>query len=141
MSPTIKTAAQGTIQIVEGNNTFTAKLGPSDLAKGSYSYPRRTGDVQVQMDVDTTANEKRSEMTRFLGAPPLSLANDEVEALRKERDSMREELDQLREQNSKLAADLKQSERSLTILRTRIGIVSPGSTVPGTTAEGKTAKK
>ncbi len=135
MSPTIQTAAQGTIQIVEGNNTFTAKLGPGDLAKGSYSYPRRTGDVQIQMDVETTANEKRTEMTRFLGAPPQSLANDEVEALRKERDSMREELDRLRERNTKLAAELKQSERSLTVLRTRIGIVSPGNTATGTTAK------
>ena len=141
MSPTIQTAAQGTIQIVEGNDTFTARLGPGDLAKGTYSYPRRTGDVQVQMDVETTANEKRSEMTRFLGAPPRSLANDEVEALRKERDSMREELDRLREQNTKQAADLKQSERSLTVLRTRIGIVSPGTTTTGTTTTGTTAKK
>lgn len=123
-SPSIRNAAMATLQIVEGSETLTSKLSSSDLTKGSYSYQRHTGDVQIRMDVETTAHEKRTETARFLGAPPLPVSNDELEALKQERDSMRQELDRLREQNAKQATQIKQSERSLAIMRTRIGIVS-----------------
>jgi hypothetical protein len=127
-SPTIRTAAQGTLVIVDGNDTLTSKLTPSDFARGSFLYPRHSGDVQVRLEVQTTSHEKRTEMTRFIGAPPLPITNDELEAVKRERDSMREELDRLREQVAKQAAQVKQSERALAIMRTRIGIVSPTST-------------
>jgi hypothetical protein len=39
---------------------------------------------------------------------------------------MREELERLRDENTQQAAEIKQLERSLAIMRTRIGIVAPG---------------
>jgi hypothetical protein len=126
-SPTIRTAAKGTLVIVEGNDTQTSKLSPNELASGIYLYTRHTGDVQVSLEVETTARESRLEATRFLGPPPLPVTNDELDSVKRDRDALRGELDRLRDQNAKQAAQIRQLDRSLTILRTRIGIVGPGN--------------
>jgi hypothetical protein len=126
-SPTIRSAAKGTLILVEGADTQTSKLSASELATGSYTYARRTGDVQVSLDVETTAGERRVEATHFIGAPPLTQTNDELESVKRDRDALREELDRLRDQNAEEGAKVKQLERSLAILRTRLGIVAPGN--------------
>jgi hypothetical protein len=78
------------------------------------------------MEVETSAREVRVEATRFVGAAPAPPSNDELDAVKRERDSLRSEVDRLRDENDKQAAQVKQLERSLAIMRTRIGIVGPG---------------
>ena len=126
-SSTIQTAAKGTLVVTEGNETLTVHFSPSELAKGSYTYTRRTGDVQVSLEVETSGGERRTEATRFLGPPPVAVANDELETVKQDRNALRQELDRLRDQDAKQAAQIKQLDRSLAILRTRIGIVAPSA--------------
>jgi proteasome lid subunit RPN8/RPN11 len=124
-SATIRDATQGTVEIVDGKDTQTVPLNAEDLARGSFTYMRRTGDIQVRMEVQNSAGIKTQEASRFLGVPPRPIAADELETTKQERDTLQADVKRLRDENARQADHVRQLERTLTILRTRLGIVNP----------------
>jgi len=126
-SATIRDAVKGSLEIVDGPDTQTVPLSADDLMRGSFTYMRRTGDVQVRMEVQNGDGAKTVEASRFLGEPPRSPAAEELEATKQERDKLEDQLTRLRAENARQADRVRQLERTLAILRTRLGIVTSPS--------------
>jgi hypothetical protein len=109
-SKSVKNAARGSLQIMDGTETRTVALKPMDLAGGRSTYVRRSGDVEVRLTVEDSAGARVQEASRFLGRPP------ELEA----------EVARLRQANQDQALRIQTLERTLRILQTRLGIVDQG---------------
>ncbi len=121
-SRTITGAAGGDLQIVDGGSPVMLPLNPQDLAKGSFTYVRRTGDVQIRLEVETSGGSKLMEASRFLGAAPETVDPNEADATKLERDALQDEVTRLRTQNAAQATQIQQLQRTMTILRARLGI-------------------
>jgi hypothetical protein len=122
----IRNAAAGTLEITDGKDVRTLMLSREDLVRGSFTYARSSGDVQVRLQVQNAGGERTQEASRFLGAPPRSAADaQEVDAVQQERDALKEEVARLRTQNAAQVQRNQQLERTLTILRLRLGIANP----------------
>lgn len=124
-SGTVTRASDASLEISDGDDRRTVALTPQLLATGSMTYARKTGDVQVRMLVNSYGGQK-VEGSRYLGRPPEGASNEEVNLMKVQRDSLQDEVDQLKEQNTAQAERIRQLERTLTVLRTRMGI-SEGS--------------
>ena len=125
-SAPIRGASSGTLEIADGKDVQTVTLSAADLVRGSFTYMRRGGDVQVRLEARNSSGGKTLETSRFLGAPPRPIATGELETAKQERDKLQDEVKRLRDENAKQADRVKQLERTLAILRTRLGIVNPG---------------
>ncbi len=139
----IRNAAMGTLDISDGKDVRTLMLSKEDLLRGSFTYARHSGDVQVRLEVQNAGGEKTQEASRFLGAAVTAVdepaadpkadvsakpAADpaEVSAVQKERDAFQQEVMRLRRENAAQVLRNQQLERTLTILRLRLGIATPG---------------
>jgi hypothetical protein len=118
----VTAAAAGSLDIVDGADTRAVALTPQDLARGKFTYARKTGDIDVRMTVVDAKGTKLQEASRFLGGPPVGAETGELDALRQRRDQLEAELRRLRGQNAQQAARIQQLERTLRILQTRLGI-------------------
>ncbi|HEV2200559.1 MAG TPA: hypothetical protein VGR73_12120 [Bryobacteraceae bacterium] len=121
----VRWAARGTLEIVDGPNTRNVPLTPTDLARGSFTYARASGDVQVRLEVQDATGGKTQEASRFLGTPPRAADANELDTTQLERDALKDEVTRLRNQNAAEAERIQQLERTLTILRARLGILEP----------------
>ena len=120
----ISSAVRGSLQIVDGANARIFPLTPAMLAAGHFTYARKTGDVEIRMTVENAEGVRVQEASRFLGQPPenASANADELTQLRQRRDQDVAEVARLRQANSAQAAKIQQLERTLQILKTRLGI-------------------
>ncbi len=124
----IRNASAGTLEITDGKDVRTVTLGREDLLRGSFTYARGSGDVQVRLQVKNAEGEKTQEASRFLGAPPRAAADPhELEAVQQERDALKDEVTRLRGANAAQIQRNQQLERTLTILRLRLGIAIPAT--------------
>ena len=57
----VTAAVHGTLVINDGSNTQTYALSPRELTAGSYTYERKTGDVEVRMSVEDSDGAKVQE--------------------------------------------------------------------------------
>ena len=124
-SAPVRGASRGTLEIVDGPNTRNLPLTPTDLARGSFTYARTSGDVQVRLEVQNASGAKTQEASRFLGTPPRAADANELDTAQLENDALKDEVTRLRNQNAAQAERVQQLERTLTILRSRLGIVEP----------------
>ena len=124
-SRSISGAARGTLEITDGQDSRSIPLTQVELSQGSFTYLRKSGDVEIRMTVEDSAGEKTQEASRFLGSPPAAADPNELDAIRLERDSLQDQIATLRAQNKQQADRIQQLERTLVILQTRLGI-SPG---------------
>ena len=121
-SRTISGASGGTIEIADGTAPKqTLALTPPQLASGSITYARKSGDVQVRMRV-TGAAGATEEGSRFLGSAPEGGNGQAAEPTKAERGELQDEVERLRVQNSAQAERIQRLVRTLTILRSRLGI-------------------
>jgi hypothetical protein len=123
-SSSIGSATRAMLEITDGadgKDKQTVNLGPKELASGSLTYARKTGDVQVRMVV-TGSGGSMEEASRFLGTAPEVIDANEADLTKVQRDSLQDEVTRLREQNNQQAARIQQLERTLTVMRTRMGI-------------------
>ena len=125
-SRSILNAASGTLEIVDGQDRRAISLNRSELAQGSFTYMRQTGDVQVRLTVNVSGGQPMAEASRFLGAAPAPAAADtnEADVLKVERDALQDEVTRLRQQSGQQAARIQQLERTLLILQSRLGIAA-----------------
>ena len=122
----IRSASAGVLEITDGKDARTVTLAKEDLQRGSFTYARHDGDVQVQLEVQNASGQKTREASRFLGASPRATADaNEADTVQLERDALKDEATRLRTQNAAQAERIQQLERTLTILRLRLGIASP----------------
>ena len=121
-SRSIASAARGTLQITDGQESRSLPLTPLDLSRGSFNYLRKSADVEVRMTVEDSAGEKMQEASRFLGSAPAAADPNELDAIRLERDSLQDQIARLQAQNKQQAERIQQLERTLVILQTRLGI-------------------
>jgi len=121
----IRGASTGTLEIVDGPDRRSVPLTLTDLARGSFTYARTSGDVQVRLQVQNSSGDKTQEASRFLGTPPRAADAHELDTARLERDSLKDEVARLRTQNAVQSERVQQLERTLTILRARLGILEP----------------
>jgi hypothetical protein len=125
-SRSILNAGSGTLQIVDGQDKRDISMNRSELAQGSFTYARQSGDVQVRLTVTGSSGQPLVEASRFLGAAPASPPgdNNETDALKVERDALQDEVTRLRLQSGQQAARIQQLERTLVILQSRLGITA-----------------
>ena len=124
-SSTVTRASSASLEISDGEDKRTVNLTAAQLATGNITYAHRSGDVQVRMVVNGYGGQK-VEGSRFLGRPPEGANSDEVGLLKVQRDSLQDEVDRLKEQNASQAERIRQLERTLTVMRTRMGISQGG---------------
>jgi hypothetical protein len=125
-SHTILSSTGGTLEIVDGPDKRAIPMNHSELAQGSFTYARQTGDVQVRLTVNSSGSQPMVEASRFLGAAPAAPPgdNNETDALKVERDALQDEVTRLRQQSGVQAARIQQLERTLLILQSRLGIAA-----------------
>jgi hypothetical protein len=125
-SRSILNATAGALDIVDGQDKRNIPMNRSELAQGSFTYARQSGDVQVRLTVTGSGGQPMVEASRFLGAAPAPPPGDtnETDALKVERDALQDEVTRLRQQSGQQAARIQQLERTLLILQSRLGIAA-----------------
>jgi proteasome lid subunit RPN8/RPN11 len=123
-SRSILNAAAGTLEIVDGQDKRDIPMNHTELAQGSFTYARQSGDVQVRLTVTGSGGQPMVEASRFLGAAPAQGNTNEEEELKVERDALQDEVTRLRQQSGQQAARIQQLERTLVILQSRLGITA-----------------
>ncbi len=123
-SQSIVGATAGTLDIVDGGEKRSIPLNRTELAQGSFTYIRRSGDVEVRLAVTTSGGGRLEEASRFLGTPPEGADTSAMDAIKAERDALQAEVTRLRAQSGQQAARIQQLERTLVILQSRLGITA-----------------
>ncbi len=123
-SRSILNAAGGTLEIVDGQDKRDIPMNHSELAQGSFTYARQSGDVQVRLTVTGSGGKPMVEASRFLGAAPAQGDTNGADELKVERDALQDEVTRLRQQSGQQAARIQQLERTLLILQSRLGITA-----------------
>ncbi|MEQ1948224.1 MAG: hypothetical protein ABL995_13605 [Bryobacteraceae bacterium] len=123
-SRTVLDASSGVLEFVDGSDSRKVPLSSADLAKGSFTYARKSGDVQVRLEVRDARGSSNQEASHFLGAEPARVDASEADVMQLEKASLQDEVTRLRIQNSDQAARIQQLERTLTILQTRLNITA-----------------
>ena len=123
-SQSIIGASAGTLDIVDGGEKRSIPLNRTELAQGSLTYMRRSGDVEVRLAVNTSGGGRMEEASRFLGTPPEGVDASEMDAIKVERDALQDEVTRLRGLTGQQAARIQQLERTLVILQSRLGITA-----------------
>ena len=99
-------------------------MNRNELARGSFTYVRQTGDVQIRMIVNASGGRRIEEASRFLGAAPTAVDASELDTLKVERDALQDEVTRLHAQSAQQAARLQQLDRTILILQSRLGITA-----------------
>ena len=117
-SSSIAGAADALLVVIDGTEHKSLALDAKLLNQGSVTYSRITGDVEVRLKVNRGSGEKAiEEASRFLGsAPPAVIAITETPEPAKSSDDQ-----QLRDDYERQRARIQQLERTLTIMRGRLG--------------------
>jgi proteasome lid subunit RPN8/RPN11 len=116
-------AVHGSLEILEGSGTKKIALTPQDLAAGTLTYERKSGDVEVRMTVEDAGGRTVEEASRFLGSPPAQKAGaGELDALTEQREGLEAEIKRLRGENAAQSERIKQLETMLRSLEERLGV-------------------
>jgi proteasome lid subunit RPN8/RPN11 len=117
----VTAAVHGTLVINDGSNTQTYALSPRELTAGSYTYERKTGDVEVRMSVEDSEGTKIQEASRFLGQAPVKIDENEVSDLKKKREELETEVERLTRENRGQEEKIQQLQRTVQIMQARSG--------------------
>jgi hypothetical protein len=99
-------------------------MNRSELARGSFTYVRHSGDVQVRLIVNASGGQRIEEASRFLGTAPTAIDASELDTLKVERDALQDEVTRLRAQSAQQAERIQQLDRTILILQSRLGITA-----------------
>jgi hypothetical protein len=115
----VNAAVHGTLVINDGSDTQTFALSPRELTLGSFTYARKTGDVEVRMSVEDSEGAKVQEASRFVGQAPVKIDPGEMSDLTKKRDELQAEIDRLTRQNNAQQQKIQQLQRTVQIMQAR----------------------
>ncbi len=125
----LSAAKNGSIEIEDGGSKQTFSLTAQDLAQGSYTYVRKTGDVQVRMQVADEHGQQKQEASRFLGAA--ATPSDAIPAVSapvkasnpgENNAAVSVDLDAALEESARQKTRIQQLERTIVILQGRLGV-------------------
>ena len=117
----VSAAVRGTLVINDGKNTRTFALAPRELATGSYTYARETGDVEVRLQVEDADGAKMQEASHFLGQAPVKTDPAELTDLKAKRDELEAEVERLTKENRAQEEKIQELQRTLQIMQARSG--------------------
>lgn len=117
----VMAAVRGTLVINDGHDTQTLALSPRELTQGSYTYARKSGDVEVRMLVEDRNGAKLQEASRFLGQPPVQADPGEVSDLKKQRDDLQAKVDRLTIEQRRQQEKIQELQRIVQIMQARAG--------------------
>lgn len=120
-SRAVTAAVRGTLTIQDGPEAQNVPLAAPDLARGNFTYQRRTGDIEVRLDVEDLEGDRVQEASRYLGQPPQKVAPAEMQALEEKRNQLQAEINRLKGTNAAQAARIQELERTVRILQARLG--------------------
>jgi chaperonin cofactor prefoldin/proteasome lid subunit RPN8/RPN11 len=115
----VTAAVHGTLVINDGSGTQTYALSPRELTAGSYTYQRKTGDVEVRMSVEDSEGTKVQEASRFLGQAPVTVDQNELGDLKKKREDLEAEVQRLTRANRAQEEKIQQLQRTVQIMQAR----------------------
>jgi hypothetical protein len=125
-------AVRGSLRIMDGPESRTVALTPQTLSSGKFTYQRKSGDIEVRMTVENSDGVKAEEASRFLGRPPAAAepaagaapaaVSPDVAELQQRRTELEAEVQRLRRENGAQADKIRQLERTLRVLETRLNI-------------------
>jgi proteasome lid subunit RPN8/RPN11 len=120
----VTTATKGTLQILDGPDSKTVPLSPQALSSGKFTYQRKSGDVEVRMTVEEGGATTAQAASRFLGRPPGAAqgASEDLSELQRRKDELEGEVRRLRQENAVKDEKIRQLERTLKVLETKLGI-------------------
>jgi hypothetical protein len=121
-SRTVVAASRGNLDITDGKSVRHIPLTDQDLARGSFTYQRSTGDVGVRMTVEDSQGHKNEEPSQYLGSPPAKVSSAEIQDLEQQRDTLKAEVDRLTEVNNTQNDRIMELERTNRVLQSRLGI-------------------
>ena len=117
--PELQSVRWGEISVIDGSTRATVPLTAAQAQSGSFTWVRKTGDVQVLLNMEGAAKPLTSS-ARFLGQPPhppqeaaAQTGTAELDRLRKENTSLRGEVERAKAQAS-------QAETVIRVLRARV---------------------
>ena len=119
MARPVTAAVHGTLVINDGSGTQTYALSPRELTAGSYTYQRKTGDVEVRMSVEDSEGTKVQEASRFLGQAPVTVDQNELGDLKKKREDLEAEVQRLIRANRAQEEKIQQLQRTVQIMQAR----------------------
>ena len=115
-------ATRGSLMIVDGGESRTLSLSRQELATGNFTYSAKDGRHRGSDDGEDAGGGTVQEASRFLGQPPAaSVTRSDPAELEQHRSELDAEVRRLRQANGAQAARIQQLERTLQILRTRLG--------------------
>ena len=113
-------AVKGTLEIDDTGNKQSIPLSQQDLAQNGFTYARKSGDVQVHLITTNSRGEQKQEASRFLGS---AVAGETALATAPETSGADSaSLAAARTENERQQARIQQLERTLVILRGRLGM-------------------
>ena len=115
----VNEAVRGILVINDGTNTQTFALSHRELTLGSFTYERKTGDVDVRMSVEDSEGAKVQEASRFVGQAPVRSDPNEVMDLKQKRDELQAEVDRLTRENSRQDEKIRELQRTVEIMQAR----------------------
>lgn len=123
-SRSVLRATRGLLLILDGADTERVPLTRAMLTEGRYAFARKSGDIEVRMEVETTRGTLR-ETSRFLGRPAAAApaSDGRSEELEAQRAALEAEVNRLKAQNAVLYNRVQQLERTQRLLESRLGIV------------------
>jgi proteasome lid subunit RPN8/RPN11 len=123
-SEAIADSTDGVLEIVDGPDKRDIPMSRTELAQGSFTYLRHSGDVQVRLIVNDPRGQRTEEASRFLGTAPAAVDASELDTLKVERDALQDEVTRLRTQSAQQSARIQQLDRTILILQSRLGITA-----------------
>jgi hypothetical protein len=121
-APALANTSRASLEIIDGTDKRIVALSVQDLTKGNFTYARKSGDVQVRLVLERSSGERIEEGSRFLGTAPQTVDANEMDLLKVQRDALQDEVTRLRQETQQQAERIQQLERTLTVLRSRLGI-------------------
>lgn len=123
-SEPIRNAVRGSLEISDSDSPLVIALDTERLRRGSFIYPRKSGDLELRMTVYPATGPPSQEYAKFVGpqvtrSPAPIVKVDDQAQLRNERDRLRREVEQLRTSLRKENARVRQLENVVRILQNR----------------------
>ena len=118
----VTAAVRGTLVINDGKDTQTFALAPRELTMGSFTYARKSGDVEVRMQVEDGEGAKIQEASRFLGQPPVKIDPAELSDLKATRAELEAEVERLTKEKQRQEEKIQELQRTVQIMQARQGL-------------------
>ncbi len=106
-APAVRFARRGLLELSDAGRRRTFNLGGEELRRGSFTYGRRSGDVQVKLSVFGNSGAPAGEAAHFIGPKP---GDSDLEI----------EIKELREQLARESSRNEQLEKLVRRLQNRI---------------------